>query len=343
MQKSKNTLTIIGIIAAILLAMILFVIFSRIPKNPAGTLGNTAGNILNKGLFCEADGKVYFSRGNDSGALYVMNPDETSVKKLLDHDVCYINAAGKYIYYYELSDNNSDAFSFLGKNMGIYRCDLKGNGSYCLQKAPVNYVLLADNTVYYEYFATVANGDPSDSGIGLYSVEIQQRGRTLLSEDPVVPANIYNGVIYYAGQSSDHNLHAFSISSKQDVSVQEGSFWNPIIYGSYVYYMNPSLDYKLCRRAFPNGNEEVLTDDRVDCFNVASDDKIYYQKNSTEISELAFKRMNLDGSSPELIMSGNFTNINVTSRYVYFSDFSNRANTYHQSLGGAVAPSLFNP
>ena len=342
-MKSKNTITLVSIIAVIAVIMVLVVIFSRIPENPPGTLGNTAGNILNKGLFTEVDGKVYFANGNDRGALYVMNPDESGVKRLVNHDVCYINVAGKYIYYYEKSDNNTDALSFLGRNMGIYRCNLKGNGSYCLQKAPVNYICLADNSLYYEYFATIENGDPADSGIGLYSIVIQKKGKTNLSEDPVVPANIFNGQIYYAGQKKDHNLHAFSIASKQDTSIIEGSFWNPVISGGYVYYINPSENYKLCRRSFPNGDEEILTDDRIDCFNVAADGKIYYQKNSTELSELALKRMNLDGSEPEIILSGNFTNINVTSRYVYFSEYSSREKMYHQALGAPVNPQVFNP
>ena len=50
--------------------------------NPPGTVGNTAGNLYNSGLFCEYDGTVYFSNAADNGALYSMNVDETEVKKL---------------------------------------------------------------------------------------------------------------------------------------------------------------------------------------------------------------------------------------------------------------------
>lgn len=338
--------TVIGISIAffcIAVIMVLVVFFSAIPENPESLRGNTPGNILNNGLFCEADGKVYFSNGNHNGSLYCMNPDESKVRLLLDHDVCFINVGGKYIYYYEINDNNTGAFSFLGKNMGIYRCSLKGSSPYCLHKSPVKYVCLAGNTLYYEYFASRQNGDPADSGMGLYGIVIQKKGHTLLSDDPVVPANIINGQIYYAGQSKDHNLHSFSLTSKQDASIAEGSFWNPVIHDSYVYYMNPSLDYKLCRRPFPTGIEEVLGDDRVDCFNLAADGKIYYQKNSTNINELALKRMNFDGSSQELVLPGAYTNINVTSRYVYFADFNNSSRVYHMPLGGAITPGIFDP
>ncbi|MCR4744623.1 MAG: DUF5050 domain-containing protein, partial [Lachnospiraceae bacterium] len=234
-MKSKSAFVLGCIFAVIAVIMILVVLFSKIPENPPGTLGNSAGNILNKGLLAEANGRVYFSNGADNGSLYSMNPDESKVKKLINHDICFINTAGNYLYYYELNDNNTGAFAFLGRNMGIYRSDLNGGRSYCLQKAPVKYICLADNDLYYEYFTNKATNSSEDSGIGLYSITIQKKGRTLLSEDPVIPANILNGQIYYAGQSEDHDLHAFSIDSKDDNIVIEGSFWNPIIYNSYVY------------------------------------------------------------------------------------------------------------
>ena len=37
------------------------VIKSRSIAVPDGVIGNTAGNLLNKGLFCESDGVVYFA------------------------------------------------------------------------------------------------------------------------------------------------------------------------------------------------------------------------------------------------------------------------------------------
>ena len=61
-----------------------------------------------------------------------------------------------------------------------------------------------------------------------------------------------------------------------------------------------------------------LTHDRVDCFNLAGG-YIYYQKNSAD--EPALKRMALDGSNVEIVASGNYTHINATSRYVYFTAF----------------------
>ena len=79
-NNKKNLLIIGGIFLALIVVVILLSFKSSVKKLPEDTIGNTAGNLNNGGLFCEYDGKVYFSNAYDSGTLYVMNPDETGVK-----------------------------------------------------------------------------------------------------------------------------------------------------------------------------------------------------------------------------------------------------------------------
>ena len=55
---------------------------NKIPSNPEGTIGNTAGNLNNGGLFCEYNGRIYFANPKDSNCLYSMNVDETDLQKL---------------------------------------------------------------------------------------------------------------------------------------------------------------------------------------------------------------------------------------------------------------------
>lgn len=78
--------------------------------------------------------------------------------------------------------------------------------------------------------------------------------------------------------------------------------------------MDVAENYRLCRYSFSRNEIEVLTTDRVDCFNVGNG-YIYYQKNG-ENPEL--KCMFTDGSNVQTIAIGNYTAINMTSRYVYF-------------------------
>jgi len=74
---------------------------------------------------------------------------------------------------------------------------------------------------------------------------------------------------------------------------------------------------------------EILTNDRIDCFNVGSG-YIYYQKNGADAQ---LKCMQVDGSNPLVIADGNYTNINMTSRYVYFQDFFNESVWFHTPIG----------
>ena len=102
--------------------------------------------------------------------------------------------------------------------------------------------------------------------------------------------------------------------------------------------MDVANNYRLCRY-FPVENSiEVLTEDRVDCFNVYGD-YIYYQKNSQ--SEPALKRMYIDGSGNEVVASGNYTNINMTADYVYFTVFGSDTPMYRTPTMGPVNVTVF--
>ena len=100
----KKIIIILCIVCAAILITVLAIVnhnHNKVPKNPPGTIGNTAGNLYNNGLFCENDGYVYFANTYDSSALYRMRPDESEIKKLVYTEVSNINADGKYLYYYQ--------------------------------------------------------------------------------------------------------------------------------------------------------------------------------------------------------------------------------------------------
>ena len=102
--------------------------------------------------------------------------------------------------------------------------------------------------------------------------------------------------------------------------------------------MDVANNYRLCRY-FPTENSvEVLTKDRVDAFNILGD-YIYYQKNSK--TEPALKRMYTDGSNVEIVAQGNFSNISMTSNYVYFTAFDSETPIYKTPTYGPVMITAF--
>ena len=83
----------------------------RVKYNAEGTLGNTAGNLYNSGMFCEYNGKVYFANPYDGNAMYVMDTDGSHMKKLIATSVSNICAGGKYLFYFQ---NTSSGTAGLG-------------------------------------------------------------------------------------------------------------------------------------------------------------------------------------------------------------------------------------
>ena len=83
--------------------------------------------------------------------------------------------------------------------------------------------------------------------------------------------------------------------------------------------MDASSNYRLCRYSLSTGAVEVLTEDRVDTYNVGSG-YVYYQKNDADAP--ALMRMEADGSNPEVVALGIYSDINLTSQYAYFHEFN---------------------
>ena len=149
-----------GIILLLLLGAVIYQVFfaSKMEMNPPGTVGNTAGNLNNAGLFCEYNGTVYFSNPKDGGALYAMNPDESDIRKLYSMSVRNILAGGSYLYYFQINPSDVSGFASVLGNHSLNRSDLDGKHSVSLTKDVVTCGQLIDN---YLYLQTAGSGQPS--------------------------------------------------------------------------------------------------------------------------------------------------------------------------------------
>lgn len=316
-SRQKNIL-ILSITAVIFIVLfVVMILIGRVPMNDDYTIGNTPGNLNNGGYFCESDGKVYFANAYDNFGLYSMNPDETELEKLNSGAVSSINAAGKYLYYAQISGGTGDDGSIGSavRMAGIYRSNLKGKSVIGLDRCDIVSMQLCGNYLYYEKY-------DKQIGTSLDKVRIDKKDRQTVAEGIINPNCYLDGRIYYNGTAEDHYLYALDVSTDNASVVWQGNIWNPIVQGGYVYYMDISENYRLCRYNLSNDVVEVLTNDRIDMFNVY-DNYIYYQVSSSDSP--ALKRMLIDGSSQELIREGVYQNINITSQYVYF-------NTFHESI-----------
>lgn len=301
----------------------------KIPANPDGTIGNTAGNLNNGGLFCEHKGRVYFANPEDSNCLYSMTVDETDVQKLYAGNVCNILTGGEYVYYF-MREPVGTSLDNLRVSHAFFRSELDGEKTKILTKDVVIHTQLVNDTLY---ILTVDKKGPV-----FYRMNTDRSHYKELDRNNINPSCAYDGMIYYNGTFLNHYLYALDTQTDTSNVLWKGNLWYPVLEGNYFYYLDVENNYRLCRYDYTKEVVEILTHDRVDCFNVGSG-YIYYQCNSKE--EPALKRMQLDGSDVTIIAEGNYTAIHMTSKYVYFKEFGEDNNWYHSPIGSDTYSSMW--
>ncbi len=331
-SKQKNILAISVTSVIIIVLFVLALISSYIPLNDENTVGNTPGNLNNNGYFCEYDGRVYFANAYDNYSLYSMNPDETDIKKLHDGSSSHICAGGDYLYYAMANAGGGSDLGSVRGSYGIYRSKLNGKSATGMDRCHIVSMQLCGNYLYYEKL-------DAKSSISLEKIKINKKDKQTVNPDAIINPSCYvDGIIYYNGTDEDHYLYALNTANDTSSVVWQGNIWNPIYQNGYVYYMDVENNYRLCRYSMNSDVVEILTNDRIDMFNVYGD-YIYYQVSSKDAP--ALKRMFTDGSSQELVREGVYQNINITSEYVYFNGFKEAAPVYKTSTFGPVNVTTF--
>lgn len=297
---------------------------NHVPENPAGTVGNTSGNLYNGGLFCENDGYVYFSNPYDGNSLYCMRPDETEMKKLASTQVSSINADGKYLYYYQKGSGGNAGLGYLISTTGVYRIQ-KNNAKniICLDRILGKYVILADNTVYYTC---------ADDEVSLKSINTDGSNKETLLQLDILPVSVQNSTFYYINNDDNLHLMSFDLNTKSSRQVLSDDIYMPIIEGNMVYGIDIHDNYSLVSIDISTGAKTLLDSDRTDLINV-TDSYIYYQ---TSGKTPQLKRIRRDGSDMAVVMDGAYSNINATSSYVYFTSFGSETPVYKTSAAGPI-------
>lgn len=334
MNDKKKITIIVTAVSLLFLAVFTFTLLSqRVKMNDGNVTGNTAGNLNNGGLFCERDGIVYFSNPYDHGRLYSMTPEENDIKKLTSSKVTSINADSHYLYYYMDNSQSGEGLGYMRPFHGIYRSRLDGRDAVCLKRNYAITLQLCGNYLYYQNF-----DNNNKNGTELYKIKIDKSEDMRIADYNINPASCVNGLIYFNGTKNDHYLYMLDTSNDSISLLWDGNIWNPVYHEGYVYYMDVPHNYRLCRYSLNDNSSQVLTEDRIDFFNVYGN-YIYYQKSSRD--DPALKRMLTDGSNAEVVSEGVYRNINITSGYVYFTAFESDVPVYKTPTSGAVQVTTF--
>lgn len=332
----KNAIKIFFIILALLLLIGIILIFSsfgrRVPVNAPETIGNTAGNLNNGGYFCEdEEGTVFFANFYDHGVLYAMNADETQIRKLSDTKISYLNTAGNYIYYYMPDSMSSTGLGFVRRVVGIYRCTKKATQVTTLTREPAENLLLSGSRLFYR--------DAADKKTWKFSsIDLSGKSKETLMPYSINPASCNNGIIYFADEKENHFLCSYDTNTGNKQQLLRYNVWAPVYANGLIYFMDIQNNYRLCSYSLADGEVRIITNDRIDFYNV-TEEYIYYQK-SSETSP-ALKRVRLDGSGEEIVTEGTYRNLSATSNFLYFRDFNDDVTIYHTPINGPVSVSEF--
>ena len=317
MNKSKkNTIIFIFIAIVAVIFLVLFHFMSKVKLyNDEHTTGNTSGNLLNGGLFCESNGKIYFSNPYDEGMLYSMDTDLENVEQISEDNVSYLNVAGKYIFYTKRNDKKDmDSEFFLAlSTTGLYRCDLKGNNIDKLYDDPTQAACLYGNNVYYQHY-------DQEEGLLLYAAKIDGSEDIKLSDEPCAPYAVSDNVIYYAGYNSDHSIHRINTDGTGDTILYDGNCTAVTKQDNYLYFMDMNDNYSLKRIPVSGGTPEALISDRLATYNVSENGRTIYCQIDNGTANGLYE-FDIDSKSLHLIAEGDYNYLNLTTDYLFYQTF----------------------
>lgn len=317
-MKKKILLTLMSV--AILGFIVYVNLTSRTVYNDEMTIGNTPGNIMNNGYFCENGDTIYFSNANDYDKLYSMDLNCSNFKRLGKTAVSDISCAGTYIFYASRNNKYKDVESssavgdvLSSGGIGLFRCNLNGSHTQNLYSNAVGNATLAGNYIYYQHY-------DSENGLKLYKVKLDETEGTCLYTGRVNPAGIYNGNMYFAGTEEDHNIYKMSLFDDSYDKFYEGNCSNVIVFENNVYFLDLNNNYALTRVNMQGKKPELVVNDRVLTYNFSFNGKyLYYQIDNENNSRIC--QMNMETGEEHILLKGNFCDINVTSNYVFFKGF----------------------
>lgn len=328
---------IIGIASfiAVVAIVLVYMFLNRFEYNEPGTIGNTAGNLYNGGLFCEYEGSVYFANPYDDNSLYKMDLDGSNVEKLHGDTVSYINVANDNIYYERFNYESGVEAVFRGSLYGVYRLEDGDSKSNELNTGLVKSLVLCDNTIYYLSYN-------EDDLFEMRAVDIDGKNDRKIADKAYLLACVSNGNLYFAEVEGNHNLLKLNTETGIISTYKDGNFYMPIVSKEYIYYIDLNNDRKLCRMKMTDDSVEVLSDEKVVNYNLSEKDNVLFYQVENSVEDHRLMKMTLQGENITEIMEGDAFNISITSKYTYFfKKMAGKDVLYRMETNGVSIPEMY--
>ena len=315
-HRVRNIIIAVLVAAAFVGVMIFWRLQSRVALyDDPNITGNTSGNLLNGGRFCEKGDSIYYANPNDDNSLYVMKDDLTKSKKLHSDSVSYLNVAGNYIFYTRRNDKKTstgDELLNLSKT-GLFRLDINGKHLGKLYDDPTEALCLYGNYVYYQHY-------DKEEGLQLNAAKIDGSSDEMLLDEGVAPYSVEDGTIYYTGYDNEHRIHSMDINGTAQRDIYDGNCFSLIKQGEHLYFLDLERNYSLVRVNMDGSDPQTIVSSRVATYNVDEQEStVYYQIDDGENNGLY--AMDLDGSSERLLAAGDYNYLHLIGGYLFYEDY----------------------
>lgn len=316
MKKSKRHFWVWLFVIAAVICIGIAIRYRSANQVPSDyTPGNTAGNLYNRGLFCESDGILYFSNIAEDGALYQMNLDGSGLKLVTDDKVRFLNADEDFLYYSCANHAKENTMvSFLSfYNTGLFRMKKNGNDKVMLESEACGLTILAGEEMLYQRYTT-------STAINLYTISTDKGNKKQLTKNAILPACIEDGILYYSNVEGDHAIYTMDLKTKKTSLYYDGNTMMPMLMDNYLYFVSLSDGYALCRVDRDSWEKEILVEDFISTYNITEDGRyLIYQIDGGDHNRIEY--LDLVTGQTTLLKEGDYKSIHTTSIGVFFLDY----------------------
>ena len=263
-----------------------------------GVLRN--GNAVNKGLYYEADGRIYFSNDKDKGFLYQMKSDGSDLGRVTYDECSSVVYYDGYIYYSNASDGSC-----------LYRITPDGKKRKKICNDMVEGLNILDGYIYY-----ISGSDRR----AIYKIAIDGTERQRLDNDGARELTLYGDTLYFVNCAKNDSVYAIKTdgSQKKRLIKDEAAFIN--IYKNRIYYKNETNNGAIYSANIDGQETTEVIPNNASYINVYKD-KIYF---SNKNDKNRLYRCNLDGSELKCLCTDNVLLLNVAANTLYFKSVTER-------------------
>lgn len=260
-----------------------------------GQYGNTAGNVINKGLVAENNGWIYYSNSNDGYKLYKQKTDGTQRTKLTDHQSSQINVIGGWVYYR------------ISEYAGMQKVRIDGTENTIIAYDNAKNITVSDDGwIYY------TNNDRD-----MYKIRYDGSNRTDLSDNKTsgVYPNVLNGILYIGlGNFENNKLYKYDIKNDLSTELTDERVSYINVVDNWIYYINPN-DSRIYKIGTDGTAKMKLNDSWTEGLNVHNGWAYYVNSEDRSIY-----RIRLDGTNEQRLNDSPSADINVISDWIYYED-----------------------